>query len=162
MPDTHTMLGLFQYRCHQWEPALKNCRKAVEMGALDGRSDLRASIWLIRAQTGKEADASRELETYLQSAQGSKTNDWEASVARFFSGSLTESNFLDQATTTARRPSAIREQVCESLYYAGMKHKIAGDKHGALEFFQRCVDTKDNNNLAYLNAATEMRALTDR
>jgi tetratricopeptide (TPR) repeat protein len=158
VPETHGTLGLFQYRFSQWGPALQNCRKALEMGALGGTTDLRSYIWLIRAQTGQEADGNRELESYLKSLQGAKTNEWDASVARFLSGTLAESNFLDQATTTAKRPSAVRSQVCESFYYAGMKRKLAGDRQGAQELFQKCQDTKDDNNFGYLNAGVEMRA----
>jgi tetratricopeptide (TPR) repeat protein len=157
-PETHTMLGLFQYKFSQWGPALEECRKALELGAVTGTADLRSYIWLIRAQTGEEADANRELEIYLKSLPGAKTNEWDASVARFLSGSLAESNFLDQATTTAKRPSAVRGQVCESLYYAGMKRKLAGDRQGARELFQKCLDTKDDNNFGYLNAGVEIRA----
>jgi tetratricopeptide (TPR) repeat protein len=162
LPESHGTLGLFQYRFSQWVPALENCRKALEMGALGGTTDLRSYIWLIRAQTGEEADANRELETYLESLPATKTNEWDASVARFLSGSLMESNFLGQATTTAKRPSAVRGQVCESFYYAGMKRKLAGDKQGAREFFQKCLDTKDDNNFGYLNAGVEMRALANK
>ncbi|TAL04539.1 MAG: tetratricopeptide repeat protein [Verrucomicrobia bacterium] len=161
-PETHAMLGLYQHRMSQWVPALANCRKALELGVLAGAVDLRSCIWLIRTQNGEEADANKELEAYLNSLQGAKTNEWDASVARFLSGSLTESNFLVQATTTAKRPSAIRGQVCESLYYAGMKRKFAGDKQGAVERFQHCLDTQDDNNLAYMNADLELRALTNR
>jgi tetratricopeptide (TPR) repeat protein len=162
VPETHGVLGLFQYKISRWVPALENCRKALELGSLAGTADLRSYIWLIRAQTGEEADANRELETYLNSLQGAKTNEWDASIARFLSGSLAESNFLGQATTTAKRPSAVRGQVCESLYYAGMKRKLAGDKQGALELFQKCLDTRDDNNFGYLNAGIEMRALKNK
>ena len=161
-PETHAVLGLFQYKFSQWGPALEECRKALELGAVTSTADLRSYIWLIRAQTGEETDANRELDAFLKSLSGSKTNEWDASVARFLSGSLDESNFLGQATTTAKRPSAVRGQVCESLYYAGMKRKLAGDKQGAQELFQKCLDTKDDNNFGYLNAGVEMRALTGK
>jgi tetratricopeptide (TPR) repeat protein len=160
MPETHAMLGMYQYLRSDWGPALANCRKALELGAVIGATELRCYIWLIRAQLGEEQDASRELEMYLQS-QHTKTNEWEACIARFLAGSVMESNFLSQATTTAKRPSDLKGQVCDSLYYAGMKRKIAGDKTGALDLFQKCLGTKENNNLGYMNARAEIRALTD-
>jgi tetratricopeptide (TPR) repeat protein len=161
-PETHAMLGLFQYRFSQWDPALENCRKALQMHPLASTADLRSYIWIIRAQKGEESEANQELEGYLSSLEGPKTNEWDASIARFLLGSLAESNFLHQATTTAKRPSAVRGQVCESLYYAGMKRKFAGDKQGALELFQRCLDTRDDNNYGYMNAGVEMRALNSK
>ncbi|NOS71749.1 MAG: tetratricopeptide repeat protein [Verrucomicrobia bacterium] len=161
-PEVHAMLGSFQYLINQRIPSLENLRKALDMDVLENVTDARFYIWLIRAQRGEEAEANRELETYLQSLQGAKTNEWEASIARFLSGSLSESNFLGQATTIVKRPSAIQGQVCESLYYAGMKRKLAGDTNGGLEFFQKCLDTKDDNNFGYMNAVAEMRALKNK
>ncbi len=66
------------------------------------------------------------------------------------------------ATSAAKRPSAVTNQICESLFYAAMKRKLAGDKPGALELLQKCLDTKDDNSMAYLNAGDEMRALKGR
>jgi len=158
----HAVLGLFEYKFLQWAPALENCRKALDLGALGGADDLRAYIWLIRAQTDEEADASKELEQHLKSLKGDKRDEWGASIARFLSGSLPESDFLAQATTTAKRPSAVRGQICESLYYAGMKRKLAGDKSGALKLFQQCLATKDDNNFGYMNADMELHSLESK
>lgn len=43
-----------------------------------------------------------------------------------------------------------------------MKRKLAGDKRGAREFFQKCVDTKYANEVAYFNAGVEMQTLQKR
>ena len=159
MAETYAMLGFLQYKASQWTPALENCRKALQLHVLGDRSDLLAYIWLIQAQTGQEKEGNGELGAYLKSLESAKTNDWEASVARFLIGNIAESNLLTQATTTAKRPSSVKAQMCESLYYAGMKRKLAGDKPGAMEFFRKCLDTKNDNNLGYMNAGVEMRAL---
>jgi tetratricopeptide (TPR) repeat protein len=159
VPETVGMLGLFQYKISKWEPALANCRKALELGAITSVSSYNSYIWLIRTQSGEVEAANKDLETYLKSLDPGKTNDWSAITARFLIGSLPESKFLSLATTAAKRPSAVTNQVCESFYYAAMKRKIAGDKPGALELLQKCVDTKDDNTMAYLNAGVELRAL---
>jgi tetratricopeptide (TPR) repeat protein len=161
-PETHGMLGMLQYKAAKWEPALANCRKALALGALVNVSSYNSYIWLIRAQSGEEEAASKELEAYLKSLDNSKTNEWSAITARFLSGSLPESNFLSLATSAAKRPSAVTNQICESLFYAAMKRKLAGDKPGALELLQKCLDTKDDNSMAYMNAGDEMRALRGR
>jgi tetratricopeptide (TPR) repeat protein len=158
-PEARGLLGVFQYRVSQWEPSLTNCRKALTLGATRNVGDFCACIWLIRAQSSDEKGGNQELEAYLNSLSGPKTNDWSAITARFFIGGVTETNYLSMATSSARRPSAVRSQVCESLYYAGMKRKVADDKQGAAILFQKCVDTKDDNNFAYLNAVREMRVL---
>ncbi len=159
--DMHTLLGLFQYKTGKWESALENCRKALELRAQPWAhtEDLTAYVWLIRAQTGQEKEANAELVARLPTIQGMKTKAWETSIGRYFSGSLSESNFLGEATSTARRPSAIKGQVSESLYYVGMKRKLAGDEKGAVEMFQKCLDYGDHNNLGYMNAWVEMKKL---
>jgi tetratricopeptide (TPR) repeat protein len=158
-PGPYGTLGLFQYKVSKWEPALANCRKALEMGAIASVSSYHSYIWLIRAQSGEEEAANKELEAYLNSLDRTKTNEWSATTARFFSGSLPESNFLSLATTAAKRPSAITNQISDSLFYAAMKRKLAGDKVGAVELLQKCLDTRDENNIAYMNAGVELRAL---
>jgi tetratricopeptide (TPR) repeat protein len=159
MSEPCGLLGLFQYKTSDWVSALANCRKALALGTLADKSDYNSYIWLIRAQSGEAQAANTELYAYLKSLPDAKTNEWSAITARFFTGSLSESNFLSLATTAARRPSAVKGQVCESLYYSGMKRKLAGDKKGAAELFQKCLDTRNDNSLAYMNAMVEMRAL---
>jgi len=99
------------------------------------------------------------LVVYLKSLDDTRTNEWSAITARFLSGSLAESNFLTLATTAAKRPSAVTNQICESLFYCAMKRKLAGDMPGALELLQKCLNTRDDNSMAYMNAEVEMRAL---
>jgi tetratricopeptide (TPR) repeat protein len=158
-PETHGMLGWFQYKLAKWEPALANYRKALELGAIVNVAGYHSYIWLIRAQSGQEEAAKQELESYLKSLDATKTNDWSAITARFLTGNLPETNFLSLAITAARRPSAITNQICESLFYAAMKRKLAGDKQGALELLQKCVDTTDDNNMSYFCARDELQAL---
>jgi len=154
VPEPYACLGLLQYNLSQWTLALENIRKALELDpAID---DARPYIWLIRSQTGEENDANIEMDGYVKSMPGEKTNDWPASIARFLAGNLSESNFLSEATTTAKRPSAIISQVCESFYFAGMKHKLAGDKQPAIDLFQKCLNTGNDNNFGYLSARIEM------
>ncbi len=132
------------------------------MGALTSLASYHSYIWLIRAQSGQEPAATEELEAYLQSVDSSKTNDWSAITARFFTGKLPESNYLNLAITAARRPSAVTNQMCEAFYYAAMKRKLAGDKPGALTLFRKSLDTKDDNCMAYFNAVVELRALQEQ
>jgi hypothetical protein len=82
-----------------------------------------------------------------------------AITARFLSGGLPETDFLGLASTAVKRPSAVTNQICESFYYAAMKRKVAGDKPGALNLLQKCLDTQDHNCMAYLSAGAEMKAL---
>jgi tetratricopeptide (TPR) repeat protein len=151
------ILGFFQLKTGDWKSALVNFRKALAVAEPMDKSDFYAGIWLIRAQSGEEQAANAELADYLKTLK--QTNEWCAITARFFMGSLPESNFLALATTAAKRPSAVKEQVCDSLYFAAMKRKIAGDRMGAAELFQKCIETKYDNSLAYLIAKSELEKL---
>jgi hypothetical protein len=37
-----------------------------------------------------------------------------------------------------------------------MKRKLAGDKQGAIDFFQKCLDNGDDNNFGYWSAKFEL------
>lgn len=157
--ETSGILGMFQYRIGDWNSALANCRKALAVAEPADKGDYNACIWLIRAQTGEQQAADAELVNYLKTLADKQTNEWPAITARFFIGSVPEKDFLALATSAAKRPSAVKVQVCDSFYYAAMKRKIAGDREGAAELFQKCVDTKYDNSLAYLNAKVELQKL---
>jgi lipoprotein NlpI len=147
---------LLQYNSSQWSPALENLRKTVALKCSE--DDPMFYIWLIQAQTGKEADANEELGAFVDSLQGVKTKEWQASIGRFLTGNLPESEFIIQASINTNRPSAIIEQVSEAYFYAGMKHKLAGDEQGAASLFQKCLDAGDDNNLGNWSARAELRA----
>jgi tetratricopeptide (TPR) repeat protein len=157
LPEASASLGLLQYNLSQWNPALDNLRKAQQIGCTE--DDLPFYIWLIQSQSGKADEANKELEAFLNSLQGEKATHWPASIGHFLIGKLPEDKFLNQATTKARRPSAIKGQICESFYYAGMKHKLAGDKPGAVDFFQKCLATGSDNSFGYISAQFELREL---
>ncbi len=67
-----------------------------------------------------------------------------------------KSEFIAQAGINTNRPSAIIEQVSEAYFYAGMKHKLAGDEQGAASLFQKCLDAGDDNNLGNWSARSEL------
>ena len=157
LPEACASLGLLQYNLSQWNPALDNLRKAQQMGCTE--EDLPFYIWLIQSQSGKSDDANKELKAILNSLQGEKATNWTASIGHFLIGDLPEDEFLNQATTKVRRPSAIKGQICESFYFAGMKHKLAGDKPGAVDFFQKCLATGSDNSFGYISAQFELREL---
>ena len=143
----------------KWEPALANCRKALELGSEASVSEYYGHIWLIRAQSGEEKKADEELQIYLKSLDTDKTNEWNAIIAHFLTGSLSETNFLALARTSAKRPSAVTNQICDAFFYSAMKRKLSGDKQGALKHFQKCVATKMDNNFCYMDAVVELRDL---
>ena len=153
----YSCLGMLQFNASQWGPALENLRKTVALKCSE--DDPRFYIWLIQVETGKEADANKELGAFVDSLQGLKAKEWPASIGRFLTGNLPESEFITLAGINTNRPSAVIEQVSEAYFYAGMKHKLAGDEQGAVILFQKCLDTGDDNNLGNWSARAQLRAL---
>lgn len=123
------------------------------------RDYTRFYIFLTQSRLGQTEQAQMELNAYVHSFPASKMNGWQASIAQFLLGNLDEKEFLSQATTKAKRPTDIQEQICESYYYSGMKHLLTGDKAGAAILFQKCLDTGEDNDIEYKSSRAELRAL---
>src|SRR5208282_2631252 len=155
--QTYQCLGYLQDDLFQFRPALENLRKSVEM---DPSMDYpRFRIWLIRSRLGERDDATKELDSYVKSLPGAKAQDWSACIGHFLTGSVPEGEFFNQATATAKRPSDTGGQICEACYYAGMKHLLDGDKEGAADLFQKCLDTGATSYSEFSSASAELRAL---
>jgi tetratricopeptide (TPR) repeat protein len=150
------MLGLLQYRFADRQDALKNIDKALHGGVQRNDSELRAYKWLIRTQAGEKDLANSELHAFLNGAESATADQWTIGVAKFFTGAIPEKDFLALAPKAVRRPSEIKGQVTDSLYYAAMKRKLSGDIGGARALFQQCLDTKYDNAYGYLNALAEL------
>jgi len=155
--DIHESLGHLRSDMFQWQPALEEFRAATATNPQ--RDYIRFRIFLIRCRLGETEEAGRELDAYVKSLPAAKAQDWATSIGRFLTGNLAEEEFLKQATSTAKRPTDVTIQICEAYYYAGMKRLLAGDKSGAGERFQKCLNTGEDNCFEYRSAGAELRAL---
>jgi len=138
----------------QFESALTNYQKALQLdSSLD---ECRLRIWLIRSRADDRKGATEELKEYLD-AHRHRNPTWFEAVGFFLAGTSSEQSFLAYA-------AALDEQTqnrwrCRSCYYAGMKRLISGDKVGAMDLFQRCLDTRETSLLEFLSAKAEYDAL---
>jgi tetratricopeptide (TPR) repeat protein len=154
VPEIYEAMGYEQEDLHQWRPALKDFHKGMAYHSPpDG---LRFQVFILRCRLGERPQALEDLDAYLHSLPASKTNDWTASIANFLAGHLDEKEFLVRATTTAKRPTDIADQICDAYYFEGMEHLLAGDKAGAGELFQKCLNTRQDNSYNYMNAVAEL------
>ncbi len=155
--EIHELLGHLHNDMFQWQPALEEFRTAVATNP--HRDYLRFRIFLVRSRLGETEEAGKELDAYVKSLPAAKAQDWTTSIGRFLTGNLAEEEFMNQATSTAKRPTDVNIQICEAYYYSGMKHLLAGDKDGAGQRFQKCLDTGEDNCFEYRSAGAELRAL---
>jgi lipoprotein NlpI len=66
-------------------------------------------------------------------------NGWTKAVAQFLSGTLTESDLLDQASVGDAK--TVRRHQCEAYYYSGMAHLLKREPAKARSSFEQCTAT---------------------
>lgn len=156
-PELHEALGHLEEDLFQWPQALKQFQEG--MAYKSPPDQMRFELFLMECRLGRTPQAKSELNAYIRSIPPSKTNEWTTSIAHFLAGNLNETEFLAQATTTAKRSTDIPGHICDGYYYEGMQHWLAGDKAGALARFQKSVDTHQDNSFEYMSAQDELNAL---
>jgi lipoprotein NlpI len=117
----------------------------------------RFCVWLIRSRLNERDAATKELARFFSERKAEERNDWPSKIARLFTGDLSEAKFLMAAES--KDPKIDREQKCEAYFYAGSRRFIEGDKNGAKELFQKCLDTGVMNFTEYTSAAAELKRL---
>jgi tetratricopeptide (TPR) repeat protein len=150
-------LGYIQSDLFQFHPALNNFQKALQLDP--SGAEYRFRIWLIRSRLDGLDDmlgASYDLNNYLRSLKEKKMT-WTTAVGFFLVGSFSEENFLDCARSSDQKTRNWWQ--CRANYYAGIKHLCSGDKVGAMDFFQECLNTKETNFVEYISAEAEFNAL---
>ena len=70
---------------------------------------------------------------------------------------MTEADLLKAAEDTDE--AVALERRCEASFYAGSIRLLDGDKAGAAELLQKCVDTKRSTSAEHASAAAELDAL---
>lgn len=157
-PDIHEAMGYLHEDLHQWNLALEEFRTAQAANSPPAGNPLQ--IFLLQSRLGRTQQAQKELNAYIRSLPPAKEHDWITSIAHFLAGDINETDFLSQATSTAKRPVDIPGQFCDAYYFEGMKDLLAGDKIRAAELFQKCLQTpNDDNNYAFMEAKTELLGL---
>ncbi len=154
-PDTFQFLGLLQYNSSQYPEAGKSFRKAVELDEKNYYA--RFWIWSVRTRLGEPDEATRELSANLKTRGEDGDHKWELCIGRFLIGDLSESDLIEQASKTAKRPTDVSGHQCEAHYYSGIKDLLTGNQPGAIDHFRKCVATGEDNYPEYFSAKIELR-----
>jgi len=147
-------LGFVQNDRFQFESALKNFQKALQLDP--SQDEWRFRIWLIQSRLNDWFGETEEQKKYAVSLKGKKIT-WSAEIGLFLVGSVYEKNFLNCAKSSDQKTQNWWQ--CQANYYVGMEHLIAGDKVGAMDFFQQCLNTKETSLTVYNSAEAEFNAL---
>jgi len=118
-------------------------------------------MWLIRTQQGTDAksDIDQELSDYLvkRTNLNMLAGDWVSKIGDFLLDRSNESDFI--AATNTNDPLKTQARHCEAWYFAGIKHLLANDKAGAIDYFHRSLATNQTDYLEYDLASAELKQL---
>jgi tetratricopeptide (TPR) repeat protein len=145
--------GNVHYNRGSWKDALADYRRSFEFDY----DYSRLCVWLSRSRLNERDEATRELAQYFAARKTGQPDDWPSKIARLFTGDLSEADFLKAAGS--KDPKTDREQKCEAYFYAGSRRLLDGDKIGAKDLFQKCLDTRVMDFNEYTSAAAELKRL---
>ncbi len=145
----YLLLALMQNDLSELRPALTNFNKAEEIS-----SDplILNRINLIRIQLGEQKEVTDEVIHFTNESAEFKASKANADahgeplpfsaalIDELLANLIPESDFFRSATNPALSQITQKDNLCTAYYYTGMKRLIAGDKSGAIDLFQKCVD----------------------
>jgi len=142
------------FATRNWGAALQDYDRFLELSKEDQEYP-RLYVWLIRVRTGQTGAANKELLDYLQ--QRGNTADWFSTVTSHVLGKKSDADLLAAAKSSDK--SKERGQLCEALFYIGMKKLMGGDKAGAEGCFNKSLATDQKDSTEYHFARAELKAL---
>lgn len=114
-------------------------------------------IWISRARLGEQSAGDAELERHSVNLADNPATEWEAKIARFLLGQLSEKEFLN---ATVSPDAAIEKgRSCHAWYYGGVKRLLVNDRTGAAERFRKCLGTNQKGLTEYQLALNELKTL---
>ena len=145
----YLLLALMQNDLSELRPALTNFNKAEKIS-----SDplILNRISLIRIQSGEQKEVTDEVMQFTNESAEFKASKAKADahgeplpfsaalIDELLANLIPESDFFRSATNPTLSQITQKDNLCMAYYYAGMKRLIAGDKSGAIDLFQKCVD----------------------
>jgi lipoprotein NlpI len=136
--------------------AFTDLQQALELAQTDRvRFYGQIYLWMILAQQNRAAEANQRLTDYLESNQLRNSQLWLKTIAAFLLDKTDEASLL-AAAKTGRSGVAIRGQICEGWFFAGLKRQLAGDREKAADYYARCVATNQTTYNEYLLAKAKL------
>lgn len=153
MPDLLTRGAAYLYLGRYEEARADLARAAARWGPSQDYSNY--YLWLATTSLGQRDVANATLSDYLDRALPTEIGDWSPTVGAFLVGDIREDVFLDDAAQGFDLP--VNSQECEAYFYAGWKRLLDGDRETAAAYFQRSIDTNQQNYYEYFGAMAGLR-----
>jgi tetratricopeptide (TPR) repeat protein len=148
--------GALHYNAGSWKEAVADFQKSAELDPANQEYP-RFRVWLSRSRMNERDAATKELARFFEERKSGQPGDWPSKIAQHLTGALGDADFLKAAESND--PKTDREQKGEAYFYAGSRRLLEGDKAGAKEFFQKCLDAGGTDSDEYASAAAELKRL---
>jgi tetratricopeptide (TPR) repeat protein len=138
--------------------AADDLKEFYDLAPKDPNADhARLYLWLIAREQNPTMDADQELTEALENSWNSSPDDMVSKTAAFLLGRTSEAAYLAAAAS----PDAKIDQAqhCQAWYFAGMRRLLTGDKMTAVDYFRKCLATKQMDYCEYILAKAELQAL---
>jgi tetratricopeptide (TPR) repeat protein/predicted Ser/Thr protein kinase len=125
----------------KWPTSLEFRRRALDIDPLrPGQRPI--YVWLTRGWLKETDAATAELAAILDEKK-LPMEDWDARIAGFLAGRVSEEDFLKSAETADEK--ATKGRRCEAYCFAAERRQILGNVEGAKDFYRRCLEQKQKN-----------------
>jgi tetratricopeptide (TPR) repeat protein/predicted Ser/Thr protein kinase len=138
----------------KWLKSLEFYRRALDIDPLrPGQRPI--YVWLARGWL-KETDAA----TAELAATKLPMEEWDARIAHFLAGRISEEEFFKAAETSDAKKTKGRR--CEAFCFAAEKRHLAGDVEGAKELYKRCLEQDQKNYLETHLSGVRLKELEEK
>lgn len=145
---------MLKHLANDLDGALADFRRCAEFPDNSLKDYAAIHVWLVRAQQGETNEANRELSAYLDTRTNGTPRDWQAQIAKFLLGQVSEADFSSAIGVA----DAERER-SQFWYYAAMKQLLAGDKVKAADYFSKSRSTETRPYAVAISSQIELSAL---
>lgn len=150
-PNAHANRANVRHAQGDFAGALADYDQAMMLGDASA-SSTPLFRWLVQRRLQRDEAGAELARTIAGWPAG-----WMKSIGRHLAGELTEAEFFAGAADSAGRTTSVR--VCESNYFAGMKHLLENDPVGARALFEKSVATNQPARFAHILAGAELARL---
>lgn len=148
--------GLCLYNLREWEDALADLEKSVELEK-EGQDFTRLRIWVLKARLGKREEADKELRGWMQ---GRKPGGDRVEVyAKVLLGDVKNPETLELGTIKDHMERFELVELSELRFFAGTKALLEGRDEDARLRFQAALDTGVKSTEVIRSAEAELEGL---
>lgn len=124
------------------------------MGEFEKSERYPGGMWryLALKHLGREEEAQKHLDEYVEGFQNPEPPNWEMALGLFHQGKLSEADLLSRIRN--------KRQQCEGFFHIGYRAFFQADEQKAQKYFQKAVDTKAFDRFEFAVARARLEQLS--